>query len=127
MHIKDVSNRQDLLDYVQSTGYKTDNGRIPLDFYKKAVEMEPENVQAQFNAGRMYMKQAMALATEAEKLQGSAFTKFKMEKLDPLYQAALPYMKKAYELDTTDTQTKRLLGNIYYQLNMENELNALGL
>ena len=89
--------------------------------------MEPENVQAQFNAGRMYMKQAMALATEAEKLQGAAFTKFKMEKLDPLYQAALPYMKKAYELDTTDTQTKRLLGNIYYQLNMENELNALGL
>lgn len=98
-----------------------------LDFYKKAVEMESENVQAQFNTGRMYMKQAVALATEAEKLQGSAFTKFKMEKLDPLYQAALPYMKKAYELDTTDTQTKRLLGNIYYQLNMENELNALGL
>ena len=56
-----------------------------LEFYKKAVEMEPENVQAQFNTGRMYMKQAVALATEAEKLQGSAFTKFKMEKLDPLY------------------------------------------
>ena len=91
------------------------------------VEMEPDIVLAQFNTGRMYMKQAVALATEAEKLQGSAFTKFKMEKLDPLYQAALPYMKKAYELDTTDTQTKRLLGNIYYQLNMENELNALGL
>ena len=39
MHIKDVSNRQDLLDYVQSTGYKTDNGRIPLDFYKKEINL----------------------------------------------------------------------------------------
>ena len=114
------------LCYEAGLGVEEDIAKA-VEFYKKAVEMEPENVQAQFNTGRMYMKQAVALATEAEKLQGSAFTKFKMEKLDPLYQAALPYMKKAYELDTTDTQTKRLLGNIYYQLNMENELNALGL
>lgn len=96
------------------------------EFYKKAVEMDSENIQAQFNTGRMYMKKAVALAAEAEKLSGSAFQRYKVEKLDPLYKQALPYMKKAYELDTTDTQTKRLLSNIYYQLNMEAELNALG-
>ena len=36
-------------------------------------------------------------------------------------------MKAAYDLDSTDMQTKRLLGNIYYMLNMDAELEALGL
>lgn len=93
--------------------------------YKKAAEMDPENVQAQFNTGRMYFKQAFNLQDEADKLSGAAYKKFTNEKIIPLYKEALPYMKKAYDLDSSDSQTKSLLQNIYYRLGMDEELNAL--
>ncbi len=96
-----------------------------LDFYKRAAAEDASNVQAQFNTGRMYVKQAFNLQPEADKLSGAAYKKFKAEKLIPLYQQALPYMKKAYDLDPTDNQAKSLLSNIYYQLDMDTELDAL--
>lgn len=112
-----------LKGYVLEQQLKEDDA---LEYYKKAVDMDSENAQAQFNTGRMYMKKAIAVTTEAEKLSGSAFQRYKLENIDPLYKQALPYMLKAYNLDPSDTQAKRLLSNIYYQLNMEAELNALG-
>lgn len=39
MTIKDVTNRKELLNYVESVGYKTQGGRIPLDFYKKEINL----------------------------------------------------------------------------------------
>jgi hypoxanthine-guanine phosphoribosyltransferase len=39
MDIKDVVNRESLLKFVESMGYKTQNSRIPLDFYKKEINL----------------------------------------------------------------------------------------
>lgn len=98
-----------------------------LALYKKSAELNPEYTQGQFNAGRVLVKKAVALQAEADKISGPKFQQFIKEKITPLYKEALPFMKKAYDLDPSDNTTKRLLGNIYYRLNMETELNALGL
>lgn len=39
MNIKDVNDRNSLLKFVDSLGYKTQNSRIPLDFYKKEINL----------------------------------------------------------------------------------------
>ena len=36
-------------------------------------------------------------------------------------------MEKAYQLNPTDSQTKNLLSNVYYQLGMEAELESMGM
>lgn len=93
--------------------------------FKKAVELNPESVQAQFNAGRILVKKAMKVQEDNASLTGSAFVKMKNEQVLPLYQEAMPYMEKAYQLDSTDSTTKSILSNIYYQLGLEDKLNAL--
>ena len=98
-----------------------------LECFKKSAALDANYVQGQFNAGRLLMKKAMKLQDENDKLTGAAFSRFKAENVIPLYKEALPFMKAAYDLDSTDMQTKRLLGNIYYMLNMDAELEALGL
>lgn len=98
-----------------------------LECFKKSAILDANYVQGQFNAGRLLMKKAMKLQDENDKLTGAAFSRFKAENVIPLYKEALPFMKAAYDLDSTDMQTKRLLGNIYYMLNMDAELEALGL
>lgn len=38
-HLSKVSNRKDLLSFAQSKGYDVSNSRIPLDFYKKEINL----------------------------------------------------------------------------------------
>ena len=82
---------------------------------------------AQFNAGRMLIKKAFNLNEENSSLQGLQYKQFKETQIDPLYKEALPYMEKAYQLNPTDSQTKNLLSNVYYQLGMEAELESMGM
>lgn len=97
-----------------------------LACFKKAVELNPEFMQGQFNAGRLLVKQAVNLQSENEKLKGAEFAKMKEEQVLPLYKEAMPYMEKAYLLDSTDSQIKNILSNIYYQLGLEDKLKSLG-
>lgn len=93
--------------------------------YRKAVAIDPENPQAQFNTGRTIMKKAVAVQKKMETLKGKAYADAKEKELIPLYNEALPYMEKAYQLDPTNSSTKNILSNIYYQLGDEAKLNAL--
>lgn len=97
-----------------------------LACFKKAVELNPEYMRGQFNAGRVLVKQAVALQSENEKLKGAEFAKMKETKVLPLYKEAMPFMEKAYQLDSTDSQIKNILSNIYYQLGLEDKLKSLG-
>ena len=104
---------------------KDDEGA--LECFKKGVEVNPNLAMAQFNAGRMLIKKAFNLNEENSSLQGLQYKQFKETQIDPLYKEALPYMEKAYQLNPTDSQTKNLLSNVYYQLGMEAELESMGM
>ena len=60
-----------------------------------------------------------------ETMNRSDYAKAKEEVLIPLLKEALPYMERAYQLDDTNANAKRILSNIYYQLGDEEALQAL--
>jgi tetratricopeptide (TPR) repeat protein len=92
-----------------------------LPYYKKALELAPENSQVIFNVGRYYFNKAIEVTQKNPNLTGKALE----AKVNPLYQEALPYFEKAYKLDTTNTDIKNGLRKIYYQLGDETKLNEI--
>lgn len=91
----------------------------------QVTKLKPDFAQGQFNAGRIIMKEAIALQKEMEKMAPTEYQKVKETQLIPLFKEALPYMEEAYRLDNTNKNAKNILRNLYYQLGDEAKLNAL--
>ena len=90
-------------------------------YFEKAVNLDPTSSKAHFDLGRYYFNKAVKLRDERTDLSGAALS----EMLNPLYEQALPYLEKAYELDKDNTDAKNALRAIYYQLGNEEKLNAI--
>ncbi len=90
-------------------------------YFQKAVELDPTSSKAQFDLGRYYFNKAVKLRDEKVDLTGVALAKL----VNPLYEQALPYLEKAYELDKENVDAKNALRNIYYQLGDEAKLEAI--
>lgn len=101
------------------------NEDAALDEFKKAIEIDNTLAQGYFNAGRIIMKKVVAQQKAMETMNRSDYAKAKEEILIPLLKEALPYMERAYQLDDTNANAKRILSNIYYQLGDEEALQAL--
>lgn len=101
------------------------NEDAALDEFKKAIEIDNTLAQGYFNAGRIIMKKVVAQQKAMETMNRSDYAKAKEEVLIPLLKEALPYMERAYQLDDTNANAKRILSNIYYQLGDEEALQAL--
>lgn len=83
-----------------------------LPIYQKAVELDPNNADANYNLGRMYYNQASVIIQE----NPDATTTAMIPKLQPIYEKALPYLKKAAELDPEKADgAKRLIEDIDYK------------
>lgn len=85
--------------------------------FSKALEVDPEYGEANYDMGRVYYNQAVTIKT------GENISSENDQKAEELFRKALPYMLKAYEKDPE--QTYYLLGNIYYQLRMNAEYDEL--
>lgn len=92
-----------------------------LPYYKKCVEINPENAQGLFNVGRYYYNEATTIPEKYPRLSGRKLA----EKLNPLYNEALPYLEKAYKLDPTNEEAKNALRNIYYKLGKAKKLQQI--
>ena len=101
------------------------NEDAALDEFKKAIEIDNTLAQGYFNAGRIVMKKVVAQQKAMETMNRSDYAKAKEEVLIPLLKEALPYKQRAYQLDDTNANAKRILSNIYYQLGDEEALQAL--
>lgn len=96
-----------------------------MECFLKAVELDANHAQGQFNVGRCIMKQAVAVQKKMETLKGADYAAARDNEYLPLLNKALPYMEKAYQLDAENDAAKNILRNIYYQLGDEEKLNAL--
>ena len=92
-----------------------------LPYFQKAVELDPTSSKAHFDLGRYYYNKAVKVRDERTDLAGEELAKL----TDPLYEQALPYLEKAYELDKDNFDAKNALRAIYYQLGNEEKLNAI--
>ena len=97
-------------------------------YYDKALELEPNNAENQFQYGVALYNYGVALYNDASSLDyNSAEYKVEEERSFEYYRKALPCFQKAYELEPTNEQYKRYLANAYYRLKMNAEIEALGI
>ncbi len=90
-------------------------------YFEKAVQLDPTSSKANFDLGRYYYNKAIKIRDEKTDLAGEELAKL----TDPLYEQALPYLEKAYEIDRDNRDAKMALRSIYYQLGDEAKLNAI--
>ena len=83
-----------------------------LPVYKKAVELDPNNADANYNVGRMLYNIGNAVI----QANPEATTAQMVPKLQPIYDEALPYLKKALELDPEKSkEVKYITDDIDYK------------
>ena len=90
------------------------NGTIDesFEYFKKAVELDPDFIRANFELGRFYYNMALR---ESE-----------TSKLKELLAKALPYLEKVYAAEPNNRGAKDALRNIYYNFNDAAKMEALG-
>ena len=84
-----------------------------LPFYRKATETDPTYANAFFDVGRCLYLQAQKIIDD----NPNATNKELVPKLKPIYDAAIPYLEKAIELNTNpnDNKAKNVLDDILYK------------
>lgn len=95
-----------------------DNKEKAKEFFKKALELNPENSQAQYNYGRMLCEEAYALSDKAP-INLAESEKYYNEKIVPVFKEAATYLERAYELDNDNYDALQYLDNVYYNLHDE--------
>lgn len=91
-----------------------------IAMYKKALELNPENVQALTRLGISLCDEAYAVNDAAPtSLSTSESEAYFNEKVKPLFIEASGYLEKAWELDNDNMDALRYLDNIYYNLRDE--------
>lgn len=94
--------------------------------FKKALELNPENVGALTQYGAALCQEAYAVSDAAPTTLTSAESqKYFDEKIKPLFQEAAVYLEKAWELDNNNTEALRYLDNVYYNLRDEAKQNEI--
>lgn len=85
-----------------------------LPFYRKAAEVDPTYANAFFDVGRCLYLQAEKIIDD----NPDATTKAMIPKLKPIYDEAIPFLKKAVELDPENTKPQSILDAILYKFEM---------
>jgi tetratricopeptide (TPR) repeat protein len=99
-----------------------------LKYYNKALELEPDNYDVNFNLGVLNFNEAVVIKGKVDsmdmntyKTEGKAVEAAATEK----FKSALPYFEKAYKIKPDD-DVKNNLRSLYQVLKMEDKLKALG-
>jgi tetratricopeptide (TPR) repeat protein len=84
-----------------------------LPYYRKAAEVEPTYANAYFDVGRCLYLQAQKIIDE----NPNATNKELVPKIKPIYDEAIPFLKKAAELNTNpdDKKAQNVLDDILYK------------
>ena len=92
--------------------------------FKKALELNPENVQALTQYGASLCNEAYKLGDEAPTTVAESQAYFE-QKIRPLFEEAAIYLEKAWQLDNENLDALRYLDNIYYNLRDEQKQNEI--
>lgn len=88
-----------------------------LEYFGKALAIDPEFTESNFNKGRVYYNQAVALKS------GDKVSAATDKQAEELFRQALPFLQKAYEKDPDSSYY--VLSTVYYNLKMTKEYEAI--
>ena len=93
--------------------------------YVKSLEIDPENGDVVFNLGRVYYNQGIAKKNEASLISDAKTYQEENALAEDLFRKALPYFEKVRSLNPDHRDVVIGLRNIYYNLNMGEELDEI--
>ena len=93
---------------------------MAIDYYNKAIAMDPTYTKAYLNAAALTLEKEGALIEEMNSLGMSTadynrYDELKIER-ENLYRSAVPYLEKVYELENDNLNAARTLKNIFSAL-----------
>ncbi|MDF9829577.1 tetratricopeptide repeat protein [Parabacteroides sp. PF5-6] len=113
----------DVLGSVYESGLKDfDNAEKN---YAKALELDPDYVDALSNLGRVYYNQAISAQGDANMLSDNKLYQEEIAKAKALFEKARPYFEKAHQLKPEQREYMVALRGIYYNLSMGKEFEEI--
>lgn len=94
-------------------------------YFVKALEIDPEYIEALSNLGRIYYNQGVNKLGEANMINDTKLYQEEAAKAKDLFKKALPYFEKALLKKPDEGEYMTALRGIYYNLNMNDEFNAI--
>ena len=94
------------------------NGAIEM--YKKSITVDSTQFTPYYNLSVIYYNRGVEVVNNASKIPPSQAEKYdaEMEKAKEHFRLSLPYIEKAYELDSTEMAILESLKTVYYRLQM---------
>lgn len=95
--------------------------------YKKAIALNPDYFDPNYNMGALYVNKAAAIMEVANQLplnQDKEYSKMK-EEAGKYLRECLPFLEKAHELQPSDRSTMVSLKEIYTRLNMLEKMKVI--
>ncbi|CAK7011666.1 MAG: hypothetical protein PARBA_00479 [Parabacteroides sp.] len=117
------ANLYNVIGRVYETGLK-DYDNAEKNF-KKALEIDPNLIEALSSLGRVYYNQGVNKLGEANTINDTKKYQEELEVAKNLFKQALPYFKQAHDAKPTVKEYMIALRGIYYNLNMGPELEAI--
>lgn len=97
--------------------YEATDEAKSLEWYAKALAIDPEFMESSFNIGRVYYNQAVTLKS-SDKYDAAT-----EKQITELFKKALPYLEKVYAKNPD--QCYYILAQVYYNLKMSDKYDAI--
>jgi tetratricopeptide (TPR) repeat protein len=117
--------------YYYFLGYLYDSqedSESAIEQYKKAIELNPEYYEANYNLGVVYYNEAREIISELNALSLAEWEKKEVEYTEraaKYFHEALPYFEKAVEINDQELQLLETLAGVYLRLRMTEKGEAL--
>ncbi len=94
-----------------------------IDWYKKALEVDSSQFTPYYNLSVIYFNRGVEAINQASQIPPSQNDKYEaeMQKANEHFRLSLPYIEKAYQLDSTEIAIMESLKTIYYRLQMNDK------
>lgn len=106
-----------------------DNGEAAIKYYEKAISINPTYVDAYNNIAVVILSGEAKIVEQMNGLGTSSADNKKYDDLKAqktqLYQSAIPYLEKAFELKNTNINTAKTLMNIYSVIGDTDKFKAM--
>jgi len=98
-----------------------------IEAYLKAIELKPDNPDAYYNVGVIYVNRGVKQFEVANAVPTNEQARYEKEKnkADDEFKKAIPFLENAVKYNAKDTGVKSQLKNLYYRLKMMDKYDAL--
>jgi tetratricopeptide (TPR) repeat protein len=110
-----------------STLEKLEEEDKAIEVYKQAIERDSTLFTPYYNLGVIHYNNGVAVMNEASQLPPNATKEYdaKIEEGRQNLKKALPYMERAYEIDSTEMAIMESLRQIYYRLKLNDKYDKI--